>query len=66
MNNQYKQESAEQYQGHWQDIQLVPKYYQTQDSQATFQGIRIAHGKYIKLRYPQLYTQAKNYHLMER
>ena len=26
----------------------------------------IAHGKHTKLKYPQLYTQAKNYHLLER
>ena len=37
----------------------------TWDSQATLQGIKSAHGEYIKVRYPQLYTQAKNYQKLE-
>ena len=64
--NQHKQEIARQYQGHWLDVQPVPKYFQTQDSQATLQGIMISHSEHAKLRCPQLHTQAKNYQLLER
>ena len=64
--NQHKQESSEQYQGHWLDIQLVPIYFQTWDSQATLQGIESTHGEHTKLRCPQLYTQAKINQLLER
>ena len=66
IKNQYEQESARQYQGHWLDVQAVPKYFQTQDSQATLQGINITHNGQLKLRYLQLYTQAENYQLLER
>ena len=66
MKNQYEQEISGQYQGHWQDVQQVPKYFQTQDSQATLQGIMISHGEHAKLRCPQLYTQVNNYQLLER
>ena len=54
--NQYEQERAGQYQGHWLDFQTVPKYFQTMDSQATSQGIKIAYSEYTKLRCPHLYT----------
>ena len=64
--NQHKQEITGQYQGHWLDFQLAPKYFQTLDSQATLQDIMISHGKHTKLRCPQLHTQAKNYQLLER
>ena len=37
-----------------------------QDSQATLQGIKIAHNEHAKLKCPQLYTQAENYYLLER
>ena len=66
MKNQYNQESSGQYQGHWQDIKQVSKYFQTQDSQDTLQGIKIAHDGQAKLRCPQLQTQAENHHLVER
>ena len=64
--NQHKQESNRQYQGHWLDVQLVPMYFQTRDSQATLQGIKYAHSEHDKLKYSQLYTEAKNYQLLER
>ena len=64
MKNQYEQEISGQYQGHWQDVQQVPKYFQTRDSQATLQGIMVSHGEDAKLRCPQLHIQAKNYQLL--
>ena len=64
--NQDEQEIAGQYQGHWQDVQPVPKYFQTRDSQATLQGIMFSHGEYAKLKCLQLHTQAKNYQLLGR
>ena len=54
--NQHEQESAGQYQGHWLDLQPVPKYFQTRDRQATLQGIMISHGEHAKPRCPQLHT----------
>ena len=66
MKNQHKKEGAKQYQGHWLDIQPVPKYFQIWVSQAILQGITIDHGNHAKLKYPQLHTQAKYYHLLER
>ena len=56
----------EQYQGHWLDVQPVPKYFQIRDSQAILQGIMISHGEHAKLRCSQLHTQAKNYQLLGR
>ena len=49
--NQHKQKDARQYQGHWLDVQLVPMFFQTRDSQATLQGIKSAHDEHAKLRY---------------
>ena len=64
MKNQYEQEISGQYQGHWQDVQQVPKHFQTRDSQATLQDIMCSHSEHAKLRCPQLHIQAKNYQLL--
>ena len=52
------------YQGHWLDIQLVPKYFRIPDSQATLQGIKIAYNGHTKLRFPQLHTHVESYQLL--
>ena len=62
--NQHEQEIVEQYQGYCLDVQPVPKYFQTRDSQAALQGIMISHGEHTKLRCPQLHTKAKSYQLL--
>ena len=66
MKNQYKQESTQQYQGHWLDVQLVPKYLQMQHSQATLQGIKSTYSEHAKLRFTQLHTQANYYQILEK
>ena len=63
--NQHKQEISGQYQGHWLDVQPVPRYLQIKDSQASLQGIMISYSEQTKLRCPQLYTQPKHYKLLE-
>ena len=45
---------------HWLGVELVPKYFQKCDRQATLEGIKSAHDIYAKLRYPHIYTQAEN------
>ena len=52
--------------GDWLEIQLVPMYFQTWDSQATLQYIKRTHGENAKLKCPQHHTQAKKDQLLER